>query len=300
MATFGVFLGQDRPVGDVLAWGHRFDEAGIDSLWVADHLANPFDTDGPWYDGWTLLGALATVTRRCRLGPLVSTFVLHPPLHMARLAATVDALSAGRLDLGLGLGGAAVCRAAAGVADDGPGLADRFERGLETLLGIFEGVPLPLPPVPVVAGRGQPDLLRWTTPTVQSPHPPIVVGGQGPRAVDGAARHGDRWNLWNPFRGSSSHDLDTALSESLERFDERCAATGRPERVPRSILLDFDEALRPGGRAQLTDLVGRLYGLGFDECIAVSWMDRLDGGLGRSVEDLLAFVVEDLPALAGR
>ena len=86
----------------------------------------------------------------------------------------------------------------------------------------------------------------------------------------------------------------------LERFDEGCAAAGRTERVPRSILLDFDEALRPGGRAQLADLVGRLYGLGFDECIAVSWMDRVDGGLGRSVEDLLTFVGEDLPALVGR
>ena len=300
MATFGVFLGQDRPVGDVLGWAARFDEAGVDSLWVADHLANPFDADGPWYEGWTLLGALATATQRCRLGPLVSTFVLHPPLHLARLAATVDALSDGRLDLGLGLGGAAVCRAASGVSDDGPGLAGRFERGLVALLGIFAGVPLPLPSVPPIAGRGQPAVLRWTTPTVQSPRPPIVVGGQGPRVIDSAARHADRWNLWNPFRPGSSPDPDTALGDILERFDERCAAVGRPGRVPRSILLDFHEGLRPRDRAELTDLVGRLFALGFDECIAVSWMDWLDGGLGRPVEELLAFVAEDLPTLAGR
>jgi alkanesulfonate monooxygenase SsuD/methylene tetrahydromethanopterin reductase-like flavin-dependent oxidoreductase (luciferase family) len=300
MASFGVFLGQARPVGDVLDWSTRFDLAGADSLWVADHLANPFDADGPWYEGWTLLGAMATVTQRCRLGPLVSTFVLHPPLHLARLATTVDGLSDGRLDLGLGMGGAAVCRSAAGVPDDGPGLADRFERGLATLLDILDGVPLPLPPVPTVAGRGQPAVLRWATPTVQSPRPPIVVGGQGPRALDSAARHADRWNLWNPFRSGSSRDLDTALRDILERFDERCAVAGRPGRVPRSILLDFHEDLRPRGRAQLADLVGRLYRLGFDECIAVSWMDWLDGGLGRSADELLDFVAEDLPGLAGR
>jgi alkanesulfonate monooxygenase SsuD/methylene tetrahydromethanopterin reductase-like flavin-dependent oxidoreductase (luciferase family) len=300
MATFGVFLGQDRPVGDVLGWATRFDEAGVDSLWVADHLANPFDADGPWYDGWTLLGALATTTQRCRLGPLVSTFVYHPPLHMARLAATVDALSDGRLDLGLGMGGAAVCRAAAGVPDDGPGLADRFERGLVALLEILGGTPFPLPPVPALAGRGQPDVVRWTTPVVQSPRPPIVIGGQGPRALAAAARHGDRWNLWNPFASRSPRGLDAALRTMLERFDEACAAAGRTDRVPRSILLDFHDGLRPGGRAELADLVARLYGLGFDECIAVSWMDWVDGGLARPVEDLLTFVGEDLPVVVGR
>ncbi len=300
MATFGVFLGQDRPVGDILTWAERFDEIGADSLWVADHLANPFDADGPWYDGWTLLGALAGRTRRARLGPLVSTFVFHPPLHLARLAATVDALSDGRLDLGLGLGGAPVCRAAAGVLDDGPGLADRFEQGVEELLGIFGGAPLPLPRVPSVAGRGQPDDVRWNTPMVQSSRPPIVIGGQGPRALEVAARRGDRWNLWNPFTAGASGDLDTAVRDILERFDERCAAVGRTERVPRSILLDFHPALRPAGRSELADLVGRLFGLGFDECIAVSWMDWVEGGFERSVDELASFVDEDLPALTGR
>ena len=56
----------------------------------------------------------------------------------------------------------------------------------------------------------------------------------------------------------------------------------------------------PGGRSELADLVARLFGLGFDECIAVSWMDWVDGGFDRSVDDLASFVGEDLPALTGR
>src|SRR3954470_9502254 len=106
---------QDRPVPDLLQWARRFEAAGVDSIWVADHVAHSMEPGREWYDGWTLLGALATSTERVRLGPLVSQFVLHSPLALARVAVTVDALSDGRLDLGVGGGGAPVERSTAGV-----------------------------------------------------------------------------------------------------------------------------------------------------------------------------------------
>jgi alkanesulfonate monooxygenase SsuD/methylene tetrahydromethanopterin reductase-like flavin-dependent oxidoreductase (luciferase family) len=95
-------------------------------------------------DGWTVLTAMAGRTTRCRLGPLVSNFVLHPPLAMARLVTTLDAISGGRLDVGLGMGGAAVCRAASSVFERSAPLADRFENGLDSLIQLLEDVPLPL------------------------------------------------------------------------------------------------------------------------------------------------------------
>jgi alkanesulfonate monooxygenase SsuD/methylene tetrahydromethanopterin reductase-like flavin-dependent oxidoreductase (luciferase family) len=101
--AFGVLLVQDRPSAEVLGWAARFEEAGVDSLWVPDHLANPSDVNSFWLDGWTVLAAIAERTDRCRIGTLVSNFVLHPPLRMARLIATLDAISGGRLEIGLGL-----------------------------------------------------------------------------------------------------------------------------------------------------------------------------------------------------
>ena len=115
MTSFGVLLAQDHSPAEVLDWARRFDEAGADSVWVADHLANPFDVNSLWFDGWTLLAAMAVTTSRCRIGPLVSNFVLHSPLRMARLTTTLDGISNGRLNLGLGMGGASVCRSASSV-----------------------------------------------------------------------------------------------------------------------------------------------------------------------------------------
>jgi alkanesulfonate monooxygenase SsuD/methylene tetrahydromethanopterin reductase-like flavin-dependent oxidoreductase (luciferase family) len=198
MTSFGVLLAQDHPPAAVLDWARRFDEAGADSVWVADHLANPFDVNSVWFDGWTLLAAMAATTSRCRIGPLVSNFVLHSPLRMARLTTTLDAISNGRLNLGLGMGGASVCRSASSVFEGRPALADRFENGLDSLIKLLDGDPLPLAAVPMVPGRRSPESVLLATPCVQVPRPPIIIGGQGPRIIDLAARLGDQWNLYYP------------------------------------------------------------------------------------------------------
>lgn len=295
MISFGVLLGQYRPVTELLGWARRFDEAGADSLWVADHLANPYEINSFWLDGWTVLAAIATTTSRCRIGPLVTNFVLHSPLQVARLTTTLDAISDGRLDLGLGMGGPPVCRAASSIFDSPAALADRFEDGLDSLIKILDDEPLPLPQVPMGAGRRSPESVRLSTPPVQVPRPPIVVGGQGPRLVDIAARVGDRWNLYYPPGVESADDLDEALQRIIARFEERCAVHGRSGQVGRSIVFDFVPGLQPVNRQQLGELVMRMSKLGFDECIATGWPPP--GGPDRPIDELLAFVAEDLPKL---
>jgi alkanesulfonate monooxygenase SsuD/methylene tetrahydromethanopterin reductase-like flavin-dependent oxidoreductase (luciferase family) len=295
MRSFGVFLQQERPIAELLDWAGRFDEAGADSIWVADHLANPWLPDSLWFDGWTVLTAMAGRTTSCRLGPLVSNFVLHPPLAMARLVTTLDTISGGRLDVGLGMGGAAVCRAASSVFERGAPLADRFENGLDSLIQLLEDVPLPLAQVEMPAGRRSPESVRLATPYVQACRPPIVIGGHGPRMIDIAARVGDRWNIYYPPGVERADELGEALRRINERFEERCAVYGRSGEVERSIAFDVAPGLQPATRSEMSELVARMWELGYDECIAWGWPPA--EGTNRSIEELLAFVTEDLPGL---
>ena len=161
------------------------------------------------------------------LGPLVSNFVLHSPLRMARLTTTLDAISEGRVDLGLGMGGAPICRSASSVFERGATLADRFEDGLDSLIKVLDDEPLALAEVPMTGERSSPKSVRLSTPSVQVPRPPIVIGGHGPRMIDVAPRLGDRWNVYYRPGVDSAEDVDGALLRLIDAFEDRCALHGR-------------------------------------------------------------------------
>src|SRR5262245_49820579 len=164
----------------------------FESAWNWDHFY-PLtgDLTGPNLEGWTMLAALAEATRRIRIGCQVTGMIYRHPRGLANMAATVDIISAGRLELGVGAGWNQMECDAYGI--ELPPVAerlDRFDEGVEALVALLSQT------VTTFDGR----YVRLTDARcepkpVQSPHPPVVIGGRGKtRTLRTAARWAQQWN----------------------------------------------------------------------------------------------------------
>ena len=165
---------------DMRAAAVAAEEAGFDGLWTWDHLRDPDSDSGPGVpEAWTTLTALAEATRRIMLGPLVLNVANRHPGVLANMAATFQAVSGGRLLLGIGAGGsqrtpyAAEQRAIGQSVERDEVRARKVVEAIELIRRLWSGH----------AGFLRPE-----------PPPPIIVGGFGPRMAGIAGRHGDGFN----------------------------------------------------------------------------------------------------------
>jgi probable F420-dependent oxidoreductase len=203
---------------EYLAMARAAEDVGFDTLWLGDHLLYRYadgSTRGPW-EVWTMLSALAASTSRIRLGPLVAATAFHAPAMLAKLAATVDEISGGRLILGLGAGWNETEFRAFGYPFDHR--ISRFEEAftiIRTLLRegaidfdgrFFQARDCELLPPPSRAGG-----------------PPLMVGSVGPRMLEITLPHVDAWNVW--YR--DSNNSPAGLQPILHQLDEACRAVGR-------------------------------------------------------------------------
>ena len=210
---FGAVTLQTREWAELRESWRRLDALGVESLWVTDHLANPFRPERPWLDGWTLLPALALETERARVGALVSSLTLRNPAVLAKAAVTLDHLTGGRAELALGAGGSRRDRELAGARS--ASFTELVERTV-ALLGDDSLQPRPM-----------------------QERIPVTIGGHGEEALELAARHADRWNTF----GGSGLERDEALQLARgrnERLTALCQRVGRaPAALTRSILLGY-------------------------------------------------------------
>ncbi len=235
------------------------EEAGLHSLWLADHMWARGNTDLDYLESWTTISALAMRTTRLRLGTLVLCNSYRNPALVAKMAATLDRISGGRLELGVGAGW--MDEEYRGYGYNFPSARVRIEQldeGLEVMRRLFtearstfQGKYYALDDAP---NNPKP---------VQQPWPPITIGGAGEQLLlKVVAKHADRWNC--PM--NSAHELP----HKLQVLRSHCAEVGRdPAEITVSeqvmVVLGKDDA----DFAQRWTLAKRLLG-GFADLDAVA------------------------------
>jgi alkanesulfonate monooxygenase SsuD/methylene tetrahydromethanopterin reductase-like flavin-dependent oxidoreductase (luciferase family) len=220
---FGLCTDQNLPWPTLVERWQLFEALGFDSLWDCDHLTQPSNPTNPYFDGWTLLAALAARTERVRIGVLVSSNTFRHPAILAKAAITVDHVSNGRLELGLGAGWYVPEHEMFGL--DFPAAGERVARFREAVELIDR---LLRHDVSSYQGRfyQAKDALFRPGP-LQQPRPPFMIGAKGPRMLRIAAELADTWN--------SSGSVEELRTRN-QILDEHCAAIGRdPATIWRSL-----------------------------------------------------------------
>lgn len=285
VALSAIVLPDRHPPAIFLADVARAEQAGVRTVWTYDHLMWPPLRDGPWYGCVPLLAAAAVSTQRVRLGSQVATPNYRHPVPFAKELMTLDQLSGGRLEVGLGAGVEGPDAAVLGQPPSGRReRADRFSEWLGLLDQLLRQ------PVTTVRGeRYTADEAHQVPGCVQAPRAPFTIAGTGPRALALAARYGQAWVTYGPYGGQVEPDeWFDALATQSRQLDTALAARGRaghPVRRIAQFALDVRWPFESGDR--YADTLGRLAGLGFSE-VTVHW-SRPDGrGLPETAVALVA------------
>lgn len=220
---FGICIDQNLPWDTTAQKWRQIEALGFDSVWDCDHYMQPSRPTGPYFEGWTLLAGLAAVTTTIRIGVLVSSNTFRHPALLAKMAATIDHISHGRVEVGLGAGWYVPEHEKFGLGFPAPGeLVAQFHEAVEIVdlllrqeITSYQGKYYQLHEAPF---RPSP---------VQRPRPPLMLGGHKPRMLRICARYADAWNSF----GSVDE-----MRQRNEILDEACAAIGRdPDAVSRSL-----------------------------------------------------------------
>jgi alkanesulfonate monooxygenase SsuD/methylene tetrahydromethanopterin reductase-like flavin-dependent oxidoreductase (luciferase family) len=259
---------QEVPWPEMIRRWQYLEAAGLDAGFLADHFVNYENLTAPWYEGWTLLSALATQTKTMRIG-LISATPWRNPAFLARQAMTVDHISNGRLDLGLGAGAPGKVDpsyAMTGTPDWPP--RERVDRFHEAVCIVDQ---LLRNPQTTYLGRYYQAKDTVINPSpIQKPRPPLMIGANGPRMLKIVAEYADTWNT---FGGTGIKSLDEMLTITRQRnslLDSYCAELGRdPASLRRSVLIFTHEEYQrlystPG---EFEQIVRRYLDIGVTEII---------------------------------
>ncbi len=249
----------------------RFVEAearGFETAWTYDHLSWRSLRDGPWLGAVPVLTAAAAATTTLRLGTLVTSPNFRHPALLAKDVMTLDQISGGRIELGIGAGGTGYDATALG--GPAPTPADRTARFADFTAAL--DVMLREPSGSYAGSHYQAPEYRTFPGCVQQPRVPFTVAAAGPKALAVAAEHGARWVTFGPVvEDGSPARWFAGVEEQCRRLDAACEEAGRdPAGIRRMVLVSLDAGWADGSVSRWQDFTGRLGALGFTD-VAVHW-----------------------------
>ena len=247
---FGVITLQNAPWPELVDRWRRLDELGIETIWVADELGNAKNLAQPWFEGWACVTALAYETERARIGPLVSPITFRNPAVLAKAAVTVDHISGGRLELGIGAGGSELDHELTQVPQwDAEERLSRLRAFVQRLLEVLSDQRLSPQPV--------------------QQRLPLTIAGHARETLRLAAEHADRWNAFGGYGFSAEEGLRRCRVRN-ERLTGLCEEMGRdPGTLRRSALIGYPFIAETPWRSEdaFNDFVKRWADAGFDELV---------------------------------
>lgn len=199
---------------ELLAMAAKAEDIGLDSLWVGDHLLYDLpdgSVRGPW-EAWTSLAALAAHTSRVQLGTLVASLGFHHPAMLAKQAATVDAISGGRLIIGVGAGWNRREYDAFGLPFDRR--VDRFEEAFDILRRLLAGRTV------TAQGRYYAVDRCVIDPPPRAGGVPLMVGSVAPRMQAITLPHVAAWNIWFTLFGNTPTGFATHVAQVREASEQ--------------------------------------------------------------------------------
>lgn len=266
---FGIATLQHLPWREEVKRWRLTESLGFDSVWLADHFVNYMQPTAPWFESWTLLAALANQTSRIRIGTLVSSIPLRNPAVLARQALTVDHISNGRLELGLGAGAPGTVDpvySMIGIEDWASAeRVSRFQEAVEIIDKCLRNR--------VTSYAGRYYQLRdaaMAPPPVQQPRPPITIGAMGPRMLRIAARYADSWNSFGDKEwGAPPEKIVESTRRRNVLIDRYCKEIGREPSSLRRSLLTFgaDASIVFRSPKDFEEVVDRYTEIGITELI---------------------------------
>jgi alkanesulfonate monooxygenase SsuD/methylene tetrahydromethanopterin reductase-like flavin-dependent oxidoreductase (luciferase family) len=283
---FDAIVLPNEPWADLVRRWRRLELGGVDGIWSCDHFTNPHRPGHPWFEAATSLMGLALATERVRIGLLVGAITSRPPTLFAQEAKTIDHASAGRLDIGIGAGGAPTDAPMWGCDEWAP--AERIARFVEYVELVDR---LARDPLVSYDGEWYSTLGAAMDPGfVQKPRPPFVIAAHGPQTLEVAARFADTWNTFGPTLAEAR--------KSSERLTAACIRNGRdPNEIRRSALVGLADGSAWTTANEFAELVLRWHEAGFTHFIFYDPPYARDGvprAEPQAVDELIAHTIPHL------